>query len=231
MTVSSPTTLAEIEERLGEKAVADVRGAANILVQRQFLFAGDRGVAHAYEVLIKTRYRGYFEDLFDGLGYRFLISEREQWVGLMPDPGLETLPRLRLEDTLVLLVLAHLWQEEVQRGGAEARAVVVTTVNELFERYRDIAGRHRKTALSTGRLLDTLKSFARRGLVQVGPLDPEADDHELEIRPMVNRLVDGDAMARLERFAPELEGRVARAREEGAQDADHEPAGAQEGPE
>lgn len=223
MSIAAPATLADIEERFGEKAAQDTRAAANKLVQRQFLFAGDRGVTHAYTVLTTGRYRRYFETLFDGLGYRFVLSEGEQWVGLLPDAELaDSLPQLRLEHTLVLLVLAHVWQEEVKRGGTEERSVVVSTVNEVFERYRDIAGRHRKEGLTTSRLLDVLKDFARRGLVHVGPLDPEADDHELHIRPMVNRLVEGDVLARLEGFAPELEARLSRA--EAAQDDEEEDA-------
>ncbi len=214
MSTATLTTLAEIEDRLGEKTGQEVRRAANILVQRQFLFAGDRGGTHAYAALASARFRRYFEILFDSLGYRFLVSEGEQWVGLLPDPDLDLTPRLRLEDTLVLLVLAHVWQEEVQRGGAEARAVVVTTVNDLFERYRDLAGRHRKEGLSPARLLDVLRDFARRGLVGIGAFDPEADDYQLDIRPMINRLMDGAAITRLERFTPELEGRIAKAREE-----------------
>lgn len=223
MSLPPMTTLAEIDERLGEKAVAEVRKAANTLVQRQFLFAGDRGATHPYATLTTARYRRYFEILFDGLGYRFIHSDGEQWVGLLPDPELDLAPKMKMDHTLVLLLLAHLWQDEVQRGGAEARAVVVTTVNELFESYRDIAGRHRKETLTTARMLEVLRDFSRRGLVALGAFDPEADDHELEIRPMVNRLVDGDALARLESYAPDAEGRVARARAaDGADDAEAE---------
>lgn len=206
MTHSAPfASLADIEERLGEKAAADVRKAASILIQRQFLYAGDRGVTHAYATLSSGRYRRHFETLFDGLGYQFLVSDSEQWVGLLPDPDLDSLPRLRLDHTVVLLVLAHTWQDNIQRGAAEARAVVVTTVNDLFERYRDQVGRHRKEALTSARFVEILRDFARRGLVQVGPFDPEEQDYQLDIRPMVNRLVTGEALSRLERFAPDLE--------------------------
>lgn len=208
------TSLAEIEERFGEKTAQEVRRAANLLVQRQFLYAGDRGVAAVYGILGSNRYRLYFETLFDALGYQFLHSDSEQWVGLLPDPDLDTLPRLRLDHTLILLLLAHTWQEEVQRGATEARALVVTTVNELFDRYRDRVGRHRKEALTPARFLDLLRDFARRGLVQIGAFDPEAQDHQLDIRPMVNRLITSDALTRLERYAPDLEARITQAGEQ-----------------
>lgn len=204
-------SLAEIEERLGEKTAQDVRKAGNLLLQKQFLYAGDRGSTHAYSVLSSSRYRVFYETLFDGLGYQFLHSDSEQWVGLLPDPELDTVPRLRLEHTILLLVLAHSWQEEIQRGAAEARAVVVTTVNALFERYRDHVGRHRRESLTPARFLDLLKDFHRRALVQIGPFDPDAQDHQLDIRPMVNRLITGEALSRLERYAPDLERQLAEA--------------------
>lgn len=206
------TDLAAIEERFGERAVDDVRTVANQLLRRQFLFAGDRGATHAYEVVTGARFRVYFTALFDALGYRLRISEAEQWVGLLPDPELDLFPKMRTEQTIALLVLALAWQDAANRGAAEARAVVKTTLNEVLERYRDIAGRSRKEALTSARFEDALREFARRGLVWVGDWDPEAADREIEIRPMLHLLVDGSALDLLERFAIEAEGAIAQER-------------------
>jgi hypothetical protein len=85
------------------------------------------------------------------------------------------------------------------------RAVVTTTLNVLFERYRDIAGRNRKEALTTARLEESLREFERRALVDLGEFDPEEQDREVRIRPMVTLLVDGGTLERLERFAAETE--------------------------
>src|ERR1700744_3411194 len=114
--------LAELESRFGETVVDDLRKAANLLLRGQFLFAGDRGATHAYELLISQRFRSYFVSLFDALGYDLRINESEQWVGLLPDSELGLFPTMPSEHTRVLLVLALVWQEEVNRGGAEARA-------------------------------------------------------------------------------------------------------------
>lgn len=204
--------LTELEQRFGEKAVDELRRAANLLLRRQFLFAGDRGATHAYEQIVSARFRNYFVALFDALGYVLRVNETEQWVGVLPDPELDAFPRMRAEHTIVLLILALAWQEAVNRGGAETRAVVTTTLNDLFERYRDVAGRSRKEALTTARLEEGLREFERRGLVAVGPLDPDAADKQVEIRPMVHLLVDGNALDRLERFAVEAETTLSRRR-------------------
>lgn len=204
--------LAEIETRFGEATVGDVRKAANLLLRKQFVFAGDRGATHAYEALISPRFRSYFSALFDALGYDLRISESEQWVGILPDADLEWFPRMPAHQTIVLLILALAWQEEVNRGGAGARAVVATTLNALFERYRDLSTRGRKETLNTARFEDVLREFERRGLVDIGPLDPEVDDKQVDIRPMVHLLVDGNALDRLDRFAAEAEAVTIRAR-------------------
>lgn len=210
--------LTEIESRFGEAAVDDVRKAANLLLRRQFVFAGDRGSTHAYELLISPRFRLYFTALFDALGYDLRISEAEQWVGLLPDAELESFPRMPVQHTVVLLVLALVWQEEVNRGGAGARAVVTTTLNALFERYRDVTTRGRKEALTTARFEEALREFQRRGLVDVGQLDPEEDDKQVDIRPMVHLLVDGNALDRLDRFAAEVDAVTIRARKRSDED-------------
>ena len=212
--------LAEIESRFGDAAVDDVRKAANLLLRRQFVFAGERGSTHVYEVLTSSRFRTYFVALFDALGYDLRINEAEQWVGILPDADLEWFPRMPVQHTVVLLVLALAWQEEVNRGGAGARAVVATTLNALFERYRDVAARGRKETLTTARFEEALREFERRGLVDVGPLDPEEDDKQVDIRPMIHLLVDGNALDRLDRFAAEAEAVTIRARKRSEEASD-----------
>jgi hypothetical protein len=211
--------LADLESRFGEAIAADLRKTANVLLRGQFLFAGDRGATHAYEMLTSARFGAYFSALFDALGYELRINEGEQWVGLLPDSELELFPRMQQEHTRVLLVLALVWQEEINRGGAEARAVVTTTLNELFDRYRDVAARSRKESLTTTRFEEALREFERRSLVEVGEFDPDAEDKQVTIRPMVHHLVDGNVLDRLERFAADAEGAAAAARELHDEDA------------
>jgi hypothetical protein len=54
--------------------------------------------------------------------------------------------------------------------------------------------------------------------VDVGDLDPDENDKQVDIRPMVHHLVDGNALERLERFAVDAESAVARARKPAGQE-------------
>ena len=211
--------LAELETRFGEAAVDDLRKAANLLLQRQFLFAGDRRAGHTYDRVLRRR--PYFTALFDALGYVLRVNETEQWVGIVPDAALDLFPRMREEHTLVLLVVALVWQEELNRGRTENRAVVTTTLNALFERYRDLATRGRKENLTTARFEEGLRELERRSLVRIGDLDVEEGDKEVDIRPMITLLVDADALAKLERFAADAEEAASGAREEAEEEEDN----------
>jgi hypothetical protein len=206
MTTLHLSELADIETKFGDKAVDDVRRAANVLLRRQFLFAGDRGSAQFYTTLTAGRYQNYFAALFDALGYRYWHNGTEQWVGILPDPTLDVLPRMKLDHTITLLLLALSWQSGINQGDVEQRACVPVSFNELFEKYRDIAGRSRKSDLKENRMMEVLKDFQYRGLVDIGDYDPELDDVPIMIRPMVPQLVDGHALDKLEAFAADMEG-------------------------
>ena len=51
---------------------------------------------------------------------------------------------MRLDETIVTLVLAAHWQEEVNVGSVEERAVVLATLNVLYDRYREMVQRERE---------------------------------------------------------------------------------------
>ncbi len=174
--------------------------AANLLLRRQFLFSGDRGVAQAYNILTDARCFDYFAAFFDGLGYRLHRNETEQWVGLVPDPELVPLAKMRHDETIVLLLLALVWQESVNDGEVKERAVVETTSGEIFERYVNIIGKER---LREGRFKEILDVFRRRSMIAVGEQDPESGELAIEIRSMVRLVAGESALARLKRFAAE----------------------------
>ncbi|MBV8651350.1 MAG: DUF4194 domain-containing protein, partial [Alphaproteobacteria bacterium] len=104
--------------------------AAHTLMRRQFLFAGDRGIAQAYDMATDPKFARYLEAYFDGIGYRMVRNEAEQWVGLLPDADLVPLAQMKTDETIVLLLLALVWQECVNDGEVKERAVVETTSGE-----------------------------------------------------------------------------------------------------
>ena len=129
----------EIEARYGAEKAADLRKACRYLIRHQFAYSGDRGVATIYNTLTDNRFRGAVDGLFDSLGYRVLRNAEEQWVGILfDDDDAASFPKLRLDETIVLLVTAGHWQDDADRGDLFDRATSMTTVNVLYERYKDL---------------------------------------------------------------------------------------------
>jgi len=107
---------------------------------------------------------------------------------------------MKLDETIVILVLAAHWQDEVNVGAVEDRAIVVTTLNTLFDRYKEMVQGNETSAISLRRFRDILAEAAQRGLVDVGDFDAEAQDFEVAIRPMIKLISGADALQRIERY-------------------------------
>jgi len=173
--------------------------AANALMNRQFLFAGDYGTIGIYETLTDARTQRYFEGLFDALGYRFKRNDQDQWVGLVPDVETVGPGSLKIEETLVLLALALVWQERVNAGEVGGRGVVEASSHEVFDRLSAIVTR--KDRMKERRFIDIVTEFKRRGFVQIGERDEESGDVMLEIRPMIREVAGEDILGRIRSFA------------------------------
>lgn len=191
----------QIEATFGVERTADLRKACRYLLRNQFAYSGDRRVATVYNTLTDARFRRVADELFDSLGYRVHRDAEEQWVGiLLDDDDLSSVPKLKLEETMVVLVLGSHWQEEADLGNLLDRATALTTVNVLHERYRDVVQAAGKAAIPAARFLDLLREVAARNLIAVGELDRDAQDREVEIRPMIKLVSGSDALKRLEAY-------------------------------
>lgn len=185
-----------IEAEFGMERGADLRKACRYLIRNQFAYSGDRGVATIYNTLSDGRFRRTIDDFFDCLGYRVIRDGEEQWVGIiLDDDDASSVPKLKMDETVVVLVLAGHWQEEADRGNLQDRAVALTTLNILHERYRDMLPSPAKAAITPSRFSEILKELTLRNLIWIGELDREQQDKEVEIRPMI-KLVSGDAPLR-----------------------------------
>ncbi|MBB4265412.1 DUF4194 domain-containing protein [Roseospira visakhapatnamensis] len=195
--------LERLDQATGGKAAEDISAALRLLLNRQFLFSGDRGVAKAYDVLTNSRYRSFIEDWVDVLGLEFVLHQREQWVGLLPKAEISHIPSMNLADTLVLLVVGQAWQEAANRGDFSGdRAEVQTTVNRVWDLYDTLRSGLTGTSMAIGEFQRALKELDRRNLILLGEMDGEMEDQDLRIRPMVTHLLrDGEALRILEDYA------------------------------
>lgn len=208
------TEMAEFEEKVAaakgqaaaDRAVDTLRRALNVLLDRQFIYNGDRGMAHLYEALLRADVRQLVEGVLDAFGYSLVMETTDQWVGVVPnEEGEFHGARLRIDETIILLLLGMIWQEGMNTGISEDRATVPTTSEEVFTRHAAILGRER---IPRTRFQEILQEFKRRALVEIGEEDPETRDVILRIRSTI-RLVSGEAqLQHLERFARESDRRL-----------------------
>ncbi len=175
-----------IERMLGAEKAGDLRKALHFLLRRQFAFAGDPRVIDGF---------------FDSCGYRVHRDTEAQWAGITALGEDVPLPKMKLDETIVTLVLAAHWQDEVNVGAVEDRAVVVTTLNTLFDRYKEMVQSNGSSSISLARFREILKEASQRSLVDVGDFDAEVQDVEVAIRPMIKLISGADALQRIERFA------------------------------
>lgn len=178
-------------EDVDEAALAAV---ASALLRHQFIYRYDHGMAPTYDTAV--RFREYFAALFRAFGYEFVHDDGAQMVGSLPGPALPTRLQLRLDETLVLLVLRLVFQEEIDRFNARRNRTVATDSEVAMAKLEAITGRERP---GFGRLRDILEDFQRRGLVAV----EEAGERRLkiELRPALMLVASADYLARLEQFA------------------------------
>src|SRR6266403_2845925 len=196
-----------IERSAGADKAADLRKSLHFLLRRQFVFAGEPRTGTVYNTIMDGRFREAVDGFFDTCGYRVHRDPEAQWAGILALDEEVPLPRMRLDETIVMLVLAAHWQEEVNVGAVEDRAVVVATLNALYDRYREMVQPNSGSAIAIARFREILREAAQRGLVEIGDYDNEQQDCEIRIRPMIKLISGGDALQRLERYARSEEAR------------------------
>jgi Domain of unknown function (DUF4194) len=189
-----------IERTLGMEKASDLRKAIHFLLRRQFVFAGDPRTGAVFNTLMDSRFKPVIDGFFDSCGYRVHRDAEAQWAGITAVGEDVPLPRMKLDETIVILVLAAHWQDEVNVGAVEDRAIVITTLNTLFDRYKDMVQSNGSSSISLTRFREILKEASLRGLVDVGDIDAEAQDAEVAIRPMIKLISGADALQRIERF-------------------------------
>jgi len=193
----------EIDDKNTQDAGA-LQKAITLLLRHQFIYAGERGFAHPYEVLNRPINRRFVQNLCSSLGYRFEIAETEGWCGLMPDfEALEgVLPKMPIRRSVVLLVCAHLWYEMFGDGNIDFDThVAVTTFNEFEALYQEIAAKGRAAAMTSSALENELLALEKYHLIKLYEFNEDEQDRELEIRPII-KVAAGEAyLKKLEKFS------------------------------
>ena len=176
----------------GENLEKELRQAAQQLWRAQFIYENDWGVKTSYEVL--RRHTGYFENLFDALGYRVVGRPNDGYVGLV---AIELPPRqsMKLDESLLLLVLRLHYEEAFTRFEAKEFGEVEVESEEILQIYEDRTHRERP---NFGRLKEILVGFRQRGLVRI--VDQDEKNFTLFLRSALPIVVSKDTLGSLEEF-------------------------------
>jgi hypothetical protein len=168
------------------------------LLRDQFIHRQDHGSVRLLETLYRPAAVTLLRDYFDVAGYRLVVRENEGWAGILPDLERISAPRMRIDETLVLLVLRRLWEESVHNGDIEDGGSVLLTLNEAYAAYEDVVSRGRRAAMPAVQFRDVVRSVERRAIVQLGAV--EDDDMELTIRPIVTLAAGDEFLVHLEQL-------------------------------
>jgi Domain of unknown function (DUF4194) len=170
------------------------------LLRNQFIHVEDRGSAGLLDTLLKPDIERLVADYFDVAGYRLVVRESEGWAGILPDTEQISHPRMRIDETLILLLMRRLWEEGVQEGDIERHGSVLVTLNAAYDAYQDMVARARRPALKIEEFRTLLTAMERRAIVRMGEFDDELEDIPLSIRALVSTVAGDEFLAHLEQL-------------------------------
>jgi hypothetical protein len=150
--------------------------------------------------LLKPDIERLVADYFDVAGYRLVVRESEGWAGILPDTEQISHPRMRIDETLILLLMRRLWEEGVQEGDIERHGSVLVTLNAAYDAYQDMVARARRPALKIEEFRTLLTAMERRAIVRMGEFDDELEDIPLSIRALVSTVAGDEFLAHLEQL-------------------------------
>jgi hypothetical protein len=170
------------------------------LLRHQFLHVEDRGSSTLLETLLRPDLERLIASYFDVAGYRLVVRESEGWAGILPDTEQINPPRMRIDETLVLLLLRRLWEEGVQEGDVERHGSVLVSLNEAYDAYQDMVARARRPSLSITEFKTQIESLERRAIARLGDYDEDNQDIGLTIRALVATVAGDDFLTALEQL-------------------------------
>ena len=183
---------ADAEGQDGEQLQRALRQAAQTLWRAQFIYQNDWGMKGSYDIL--RRHIGYFENLFDALGYRLVGRPIDGYIGLI---AAELPPRqsMKLEESLLLLVLRMHYEEAFTRFEAGDFGEVEVESEDILQIYED---RTRRERPAFGRVREILSGFRQRGLLRIE--DRDERNFTLFLRPALPLVVSKETLQSLEEF-------------------------------
>jgi len=152
---------------LPDKVQRDVPRVMNRLLGQTFLYQDEEDSKEDYYLVY--RHRGIFETLLTLAGFTLLHDDYHRIFQVVSDFSY-CRKRYKLDETLMIVVLRKLYEDQVERLSLATDPVV--TVGEIREEYRTITGKERDLGIT--QYEDILKRLKRLGLIE--PLNGRALD-------------------------------------------------------
>ncbi|MEG3619816.1 DUF4194 domain-containing protein [Magnetovibrio sp. PR-2] len=220
-------------QQLSEARQETLRDIIATLLRDQFIFIGDRGT-HGYDDLLDSiKIQDFLDSYFYMSGRTFHYHEGEKWAGVIPDETSSKWQKMKLDETQLLLVLAVMYNELIEKGSIDERAVAFTIYSDIVDRFIEIIGGKEAPEKWQRQIIKTLELFQTRRIVKLVPHE-ESEDFDVEIRGMVPILCAGETQARLKMFLDSAEAKASQGQQAPANDLNdnavpnHNPAEAQE---
>ena len=144
---------------LPDKVRREVPRVMNRLLGGTFLYQEDKASKEDYYLVY--RHRGVFETLLALAGFTLLHDDYHRIFQVVSDWNY-CRQRYKLDETLMIVVLRKLYEDQVERLSLAADPVV--TVGEVREEYRTITGKER--VLGVTQYEEILKRLKRLGLIE-----------------------------------------------------------------
>jgi hypothetical protein len=172
MTLTANTILEATD--LPEKTRREIPRVLNRLLGQTFLYQDDEAGKEDYYLV--HRHRSVFAELLSVAGFTLLHDDYHRIFQAVSNFGY-CRRRYKLDESLMIVVLRKLYEEQVEQLNLATDPVVTT--GEIREEYRTITGKERD--LGIGQYEAILRSLRRLGLIE--PLDGRSlDVHDSETR-------------------------------------------------
>lgn len=200
--------LLEKHESLTE---SDMRGAANALLIRQFLYLDNDKQLSDYRLV--TRHVDYYRDLFDALGWQLIVDNDFGYVGILPSDEESYLP-LNLEETLFMFTAAQMFEEGIEARQTQNGRVHISS-EDLLARFESLTHRDRPKLTD---FREILKLLQRHGLIGREEEDLVTRLPRLALLPALRQVAGGQILDRLEAYLTKAQQDEPQIRAEAATD-------------
>ncbi len=171
-----------------------IKQAAYALLSNQFLHRSRQRQRKHYETVV--RYQSFFVNLMDALNQNLSINESHGYAGVVPQ---DFTRRMKLEETLLLLVLRYIYDEEINAFHAHDDGSVDISVEDLQVRFQQLTKRdlpYHKMELDAW-----TQPLVQQGIIDAGA-DPEQPEiQRIRILPSITALLTSGALSMLEMYA------------------------------